>query len=268
MTPQQAQAQLERLVQALTRSRLVGAAWTDDATPSQVVVMAVSAGGAFTEAARAHTHAPSAPVDMFARRCVVRDLLPALGRLGHVARWALPTGEGYDAAGGPLPRVNFTKLARAGGLGAPSRLGILLNPSYGLWWAMRFAAWVEVDDAARAALAASPLWRAPTHTHPTPPADALAAACARCAAPCLRACPGLRPAGPAPLPGDAGALPATLPLHACLTHLLAGGCADICHARAACPEGQAWAYGEATHAHHHSALRRMVCGETHGDRSL
>jgi hypothetical protein len=244
---------VQALQRALDHCDLKGVAWVDHpARPNEVVVLVFNAGGAFTEAAlRACAGAPN-PVDAFTRRCVTWHLLPALGRLGAVTRWATPTGDGHDPTSGAPSRVNFSTLARRAGIGEPSRLGILLNPVHGLWWAMRFAAWVTVKAEARATLEGSALWT--QRAQGEQPREDLAAACAKCDAPCLRACPA---------PGaSVGTLPInTLALYACLQHLLGGGCEGGCAARSACPVGDAWAYPDEVHRHHHGAFRRIARGD-------
>jgi hypothetical protein len=70
------------------------------------------------------------PVDRFARRWVeaARDAWLAAG-------WATKCFFYFDRRGDVF--ADFAQLANASGLGAPSRLRILLNPRYGPWWSRR-----------------------------------------------------------------------------------------------------------------------------------
>jgi len=106
----------------------------------------------------------------------------------------------------PLP---FQRIGQAAGL-HPSPLGLDLHPRYGPWMAYR--ALVLVD----AALEEQPVVGF--------------APCADCEAPCISACP-------VSAVGRKGWDAAR-----CFEHRLAGGCADGCHSRLACPVGASHRY--------------------------
>ncbi len=106
----------------------------------------------------------------------------------------------------PLP---FQAIARAAGL-APSLLGLDLHPRYGPWIAYRALVLTDRDI-------------------PETPIDGFAP-CATCSAPCIEACP-------VGAVGRAGWDAAR-----CFDHRRAGGCAEGCHARLACPVGSAHRY--------------------------
>lgn len=125
--------------------------------------------------------------------------------------------------------VDFRSLARDAGLGHPSRLGLLLHPTYGPWFALR-AACFTTD----ALPVTGPL------VTPTP--------CEGCAAPCTAACPvgAIGPGGWsfAPCVGFQERDPT---------------CHGGCLARAACVVGREHAYGALQHRYHqHTAGRRAV----------
>lgn len=144
---------------------------------------------------------------------------------------------GFDADGGTRSRAfqyadqlagdggdpvfaDFVALARAAGLGAPGRLGLLLHPEFGAWWS------------ARALLLTT--WA------PVPPAVAPVAVadfCADCAAPCIEACPG------------SAATTGGFVANACSETRLGGvACADRCDARRACIVGPEHFIGEQAEA--------------------
>lgn len=118
--------------------------------------------------------------------------------------------------------ADFVALGEAAGLGARSRLGLLLHPVWGPWWALR-------------ALLLVP--------EPLPATGPLAGfePCTGCPAPCTAACPV---AAPGPGGFDVGA---------CGAHRRTGACASACDARRACPVGAEHAYGPAAEAWHQRA---------------
>ncbi|MCB1477633.1 MAG: ferredoxin [Rhodobiaceae bacterium] len=112
----------------------------------------------------------------------------------------------------------------------PSPLGILIHPDYGLWHAYRAAL-----------IFAGPL--------PLPEPDNRPGPCETCAdKPCLSACPVDAFSGTA------------YDLAECTGHLAAAASRDChligCRARDACPEGQAYRYGEAQRRFHMAAFTR------------
>jgi hypothetical protein len=116
--------------------------------------------------------------------------------------------------------ADFVALGHAAGLGAPSRLGLLVHPVYGPWLSLR-------------ALLISALG--------LPPSGPLAGfdPCRGCPAPCAAACP-------------ADALPpGGFSVRRCAaTRLREPGCALRCDARHACVLGQEHAYTPAAESHH------------------
>ena len=117
--------------------------------------------------------------------------------------------------------ANFTALATACGLGVPSRLGILLHPTYGPWWAIRALLLTERELSPTAALDWNP--------------------CDGCPAPCAQACPS-----------DAVVLPSGFDIRACFeTRGVTPACRTRCAARRACVVGgDEVAYQEEAEAHY------------------
>lgn len=103
----------------------------------------------------------SDPIDRFARRCAEaqRDAWRSAG-------WPTQCYAYTDQRDGQF--ADFSALAVAGGLGVPSRLGILLHPQHGPWWSLRTLL-----------LTHRPL--APSPPLPWQPCDG-------CPAPCAEAC--------------------------------------------------------------------------------
>ncbi|MAE93229.1 MAG: hypothetical protein CL910_01075 [Deltaproteobacteria bacterium] len=126
---------------------------------------------------------------------------------------------GHRAA--PDGATDLVALARAAGLGWPSRLGLLLHPDFGLWWSLRAALLTTLPG-----LSASPL------AGPGP--------CGDCPAPCATACPAGAPR------------PDGFDTAACAGVRSRGGpCVSSCQARRACPAG-------AEHAYPEEALRHVM----------
>lgn len=172
-----------------------------DGRPSGTLILAGNAGGslwarfsASPEAADGRPH----PLDRWSAR-VIGALAAAAGGLA------------LFPFGGP-PYLPFQRWARRGAPLAPSPLGMLIHPDYGLWHAFRGAL------ALPEALA-------------LPPADARPSPCDSCAArPCLAACP-------------VGAFTAEgYDVDACAAHVAAPAGRDClddgCRARRACPVGR------------------------------
>jgi hypothetical protein len=119
------------------------------------------------------------------------------------------------------PFLPFIQMARAGGLGELSPLGILVHQEYGPWFALR--ACIALSDEA-------------------PSVEPAASACEACAAPCVDACPAraVRREG--------------FSVSSCGTARLYGPCENRCVAREACPVGVSWRYTEdAIYFHHRGA---------------
>ena len=116
--------------------------------------------------------------------------------------------------------VDLVALGRASGLGADSRLGLLLHPKYGPWMSLRAVVLTECDVA------------------PTP-ANARFEPCRRCPAPCVLACPG----GAL----DRGRLSVTACFQGRVVH---ASCRQRCDARRACVLGTDHAYLAACEGHH------------------
>lgn len=123
------------------------------------------------------------------------------------------------------PPLSIQPLALAAGLGWPSRLGLVLHPTYGPWMGLRAVCLT------RDALA------------PTGPLPG-EGPCESCPAPCIPACPG-------------GALSAGgMHWRRCVAHRQSSSdCLERCHSRAACPEGAAHRYDPAEERYHHDPAR-------------
>ena len=149
------------------------------------------------------------PLDAYTRRVIETQLagLPAPSRA------LFP----FEKRGGLY--ADFVALARAAGLGAPSRLGLLLHPVYGPWWALRAVVLSEQE---------------------LEPSTLLADfdPCPGCPAPCAAACPG-------------GAIAESFQRATCLaTRARESGCRLACAARRACVVGPEHAYTPEAEAHH------------------
>jgi hypothetical protein len=124
--------------------------------------------------------------------------------------------------------ADFVALGRASGLGADSRLGMLLHRRYGPWMSLRAVVLTacEVDAT---------------------PVDARFDPCRRCPAPCARACPG-------------GALDrGHFSVSACFQgRVQHASCRQRCDARRSCVLGTDHAYLPACEAHHMSSSLAML----------
>lgn len=205
---------------ALPRERydaLVPAPWRAAALlpAARVAWVAASGGGALWEAFRAAPEArdESDPLDAYTAR-VLAEAVAGLEAWGRCARALLA----FEQRGGVF--ADFVALGRAAGLGAPSRLGLLVHPEYGPWMSIRG---VLLSD------------------EPVPTAAPLEGfdPCPDCAAPCARACHG------------AALLPGGFDVPRCAaTRAVEPACALRCDARRACPLGVRHAYPPAAEAHH------------------
>lgn len=169
--------------------------------------------------------AHSDPLDTFTRRMAerLRGVLDA----GFV-EMRFPFASGLD----------FVSLGERLGVGARSRLKILIHPTFGPWMAFRMLFFVRAADGVVPA---------------APPAPANV--CDGCAGPCVAACPAGALTGPA---GEE-----RLDYMASFAHRVAhpGVCASACAARLACPVGLDFRYGDDFIAHSHR--RAFAAGKAH-----
>jgi hypothetical protein len=158
------------------------------------------------------------PLDHYTRRVVEATVEPLAGR----AMFAFERrGERY---------ADFVALGRAAGLGAPSRLGLLLHPEFGPWMSLRA------------------LMLLPLELPETPLLDAFEP-CHGCSAPCSEACPG------------AAVSAAGFDIGRCAeTRRRVPGCGLKCDARHSCVLGREHRYEDIAEAHHmrHAALDNFV----------
>jgi hypothetical protein len=159
----------------------------------------------------------SDPVDAYTRR-VVETAAGCLGG-GALALFA------FEQRGGVY--ADFVALGQAAGLGAPSRLGLLLHPEFGPWMSIRAVVLTEREVA---------------ETGPARGFDP----CSGCPAPCVRACRGEA------VPTAAGVFDsARFDVAACCaTRASEPGCRLRCDARRACVIGPDHAYSPAAETHH------------------
>jgi hypothetical protein len=159
------------------------------------------------------------PLDSYTRRIAgCAAAWPGLGaaRVLH----AFESREGVFA--------DFVALGRAAGLGAPSRLGLLVHPTYGPWLSLRATILCERTLAPTRALTGF-------------------APCEGCSAPCAEACHG------SALSGE------RFDTAACLaTRLGNPACKTRCDARRSCVLGRDHVYREHAEAHHMRASLLMV----------
>jgi hypothetical protein len=211
---------LRGAISAARYDAVVPPAWrTGVLLPEARAALVVGSGGrALWNALRTAPERAAAndPVDTYTAR-VLDALAEELAGAGHPSRGLYP----LEQRGGVY--ADFVSLAREAGLGASSRLGMLLHPIYGPWLSIR------------AVLLTA---------HEFPPGAPLAGfdPCSDCAAPCAEACPG-------------GAVwPEGISARLCYeTQRTEPACALRCNARHACVVGQEHAYDAQAEAHHMSA---------------
>jgi len=195
---------------------LVPSAWRASALlPETRTAVVLGAGGrAFYDAFRAAPEGRLAadPMDAYTRRVAGE----AAERLDGLALLA------FELRGGCF--ADFVALGRAAGLGAASRLGLLLHPVFGPWMSLR-------------ALVLTPL--SLPESRPLADFDP----CPACAAPCAAACHGQALAGARFDPAACAA-----------TRERELACRHRCDARRACVIGPEHRYGEAAEAHHMGSL--------------
>jgi epoxyqueuosine reductase QueG len=160
------------------------------------------------------------PLDAFTGR-VVEAATAALERAGHPSRALLA----FERHGGV--HADFVALAERAGLGARSRLGLLVHSLYGPWLSLRALVLTEAR------------W-SPESPAASPGFDP----CRECPAPCADACPGL------------AVKPGGFDVARCGQHRAVDpGCAESCAARRACVLGPDHAYAPEALAHHMRHVR-------------
>jgi epoxyqueuosine reductase len=199
------------------------------------VVVLGSAGPAFYRAAMRWQEEPgrasSHPLDEFCES-LLREAVARLGREGFGATFFC-YWESRGVGGERPVFADFVALGRACGLGAPSRLGQLLHPRHGPWFAIRSLLFTEkqLPDCPELPRAFDP--------------------CSQCPAPCIEACHGH-----AIDPDRSG-----FGLDACARARQEDPrCASRCDARLACPLGVDSVYDSLELAHHMRAPFRGKIG--------
>jgi hypothetical protein len=143
------------------------------------------------------------PLDDFTREIIETEVVPVVREAGARCLTVYPFMHGG-------PTLNFIELAKLAGLGGPSIIGVVLNPTYGPWIAFRAALIVDVDlDLPGDAVGFDP--------------------CPKCVPrSCVAACPA-----------TAVSYPAGWDIPKCLTHRIEveADCAPRCHARVGCVIG-------------------------------
>jgi epoxyqueuosine reductase QueG len=157
------------------------------------------------------------PLDAF----VQRRVRAADGLLGGTPRRWFWTSADADV------HLDFRLLANLAGLGAQSRMGLLIHPRWGTWVGLRAACFLTEEVSA-----ATPV-----------PADV----CAGCPAPCVTACPGNAfPKGRWDV-DSCGAF-----------HFAASTCERSCVARTACPVGERYSPEEIAYHMHRASGREWL----------
>jgi len=195
---------------------LVAPAWRSRetlATAASAIVLGCG-GPALFRAVKRSTEAHGAdPVDTFVRRVV--GAACSQWRAAGAATVASFYDDRRDES-----FLDFTALAVAAGLGAPSRLGLLLHPRFGPWWSIRAVLLTE------------------RHCEPTAPVAG--EPCEGCPAPCASACPSERVF-----------LPSGFERQACFeVRGERSDCRSHCAARRACVVGREHAYDLDAERHH------------------
>ncbi len=223
-------------VRAIARARYEAAAppalWPDAlGVPRTRAVVVVASGG------RGHWEAflrwvAGDPAGRLARERHPMDRFAAEA-LGQAARLLEAAGEEalvvQPTMDAPIV-LDFVRLGALAGLGAPSRVGVLISPDVGPWLALRGALFTSADWPADEATTASP--------------------CTGCPAPCITACPGRLPAED------------PFPWQQCFeTRQREPSCRTGCGARAACPVGASHRYEalEVLYHYHRAEGRRSLC---------
>lgn len=190
---------------------------TDALFPATRAIVVVGNGGptlwrrfvADLEANPRHLLEEPNPLDAFARRAV----------LAADAAWGTTPRRWFFAAADAELHIDFRVAAQLAGLGAASRLGLLLHPEFGPWVGLRAACFVAADLPF-----ASPMTDNP---------------CAGCPAPCVSACPGRA------FPGGSWSVDACGAFKSSSDR-----CTHHCFSRAACPVGSENRYDDAGFRYH------------------
>lgn len=125
--------------------------------------------------------------------------------------------------------IDFLKLGRLGGIGAPSILGLLINPVYGTWISLRAAVITDYEF--------------PEYDSQLDDFDP----CPSCSKPCIPACP-------AHTVSEAG-----WDWESCMKWRLSTDvCSDKCASRIACPWGRDVRYSDDQIAHHHGFVLKSA----------
>jgi epoxyqueuosine reductase len=209
---------------------LVPVAWQcSELLPTAASVFVLGSGGSmFYLAARRARPDAQHPLDEFCEE-LVTGAASELERQGAASRAVYY----WERMGGierePGHFADFIALARAAGLGASSRLGLMLNPIFGPWFAIRALILCELPMPVPAAVEAGPLFDP----------------CSACPAPCIEACPG-----------TAVSLDPFSRERCASTREELPGCARRCDARLACPVGASHRYDPEALAYHMTARFR------------
>ena len=191
---------------------------TDDLFPEATSILVLASGGrALWDAFVAdltkhpkHLSEEQHPLDAYVKRCI-DDASSVLGDTPH--RWFFASAEA-DV------HLDFRTLAVRAGLGAPSRLGLVIDGVYGPWMGLRAACMLSVS---------------------LPVSEPAADHCGPCPAPCVSACPG------SALEGGRWSVDVCASFHRTSTD-----CDTRCDARSACPLGHEHRYSEVQARYHYN----------------
>ena len=211
---------------------LVPPAWRCDAllTGARSALVVGSGGRALWRAARESGAAGSDPLDLHTARAM-HACVTELRAAGHAAVAVFA----HERRGGAF--ADFVALAHAAGLGAPSRLGLLVHPIYGPWLSLR------------ALLVSELAWPESTPLRSFDP-------CTGCPAPCATACHGAAV-------GRSG-----FDVPRCAAARRSDPrCALRCDARHACVLGRDHAYLAEAEGHHMRSVSPQALLESQGDRT-
>jgi len=192
--------------------------------PAARSVYVVGSGGSdFYRAARSGSPNAAHPLDEFLERHL-SVATHKLAEKGHASRALFYWQRLLERENSTAQFADFVSLAEAAGLGARSRLGLLLHPVFGPWFAIR------------AVILSEQPFRLES---PTPE---LESPCSTCSAPCVAACPGK------------AVTESEFSLERCSqTRHETPQCAERCDARLACPVGATHRYSPEALSHHMTA---------------
>ena len=150
------------------------------------------------------------PLDAFVMRAVA-DASESLKGMSY--RW-------FYAAAEAKIHLDFRTLAVTAGIGVPSRLGLVIDGTYGPWMGLRAACMLPIS---------------------LPSTDVRVDLCSSCASPCVSACPGAAFEG------------GQWSVETCASfHRTSDRCATQCDAREACPVGNEHRYSRAQVRYHNN----------------